>query len=249
MAARATEHEELIGTEGDMLQVRRSEERGHADHGWLDTHHTFSFASYHDPRFMGFRNLRVINDDVVAAGEGFPTHGHRDMEIITYVVDGALEHEDSMGNGSVMRPGDIQRMSAGTGVTHSEYNHLKDAATRLLQIWILPDELGARPGYEQKRFEADERKGTLRLVASKDGDRGSVSMNADARLYASILAPGERASLDLDVDRFAWVQVVRGSVSVAGETLRAGDGAAIAEERSVELVGVEPAEVLVFDLP
>ncbi len=232
-----------------MMHVRRAGDRGYADHGWLRTHHTFSFAGYHDPRFMGFRNLRVINDDVIGASEGFPTHAHRDMEIVTYVVEGALEHKDSMGNGSVMRPGDVQRMSAGTGVTHSEYNHLADADTRLLQIWILPDERGVRPGYEQKRFSEDERRGTLRLVASPDGAAGSVSMHADARIYAGLLAPGERASVELAPGRFGWVQMVRGEARLGDVELREGDGVALGETPRVELEGTSSAEVLVFDLP
>ncbi len=232
-----------------MMQVRRSDERGHADHGWLRTYHTFSFASYHDPRFMGFRNLRVINDDVIAPGEGFPTHGHRDMEILTYVVDGALAHKDSMGNGSTIRPGDVQRMSAGTGVTHSEYNALPDAETRLLQIWILPEERGLPPGYEQRSFTAEERTGRFRLIASPEGADGSVSLHADARVYASLLGPGDAATLTLADGRFAWVQVVRGAARVEGVRLEKGDGAALAAVSRLAVEGLEPAEVLVFDLP
>lgn len=232
-----------------MMQVRRSTERGYADHGWLRTFHTFSFASYHDPRFMGFRNLRVINDDVIAPGEGFPTHGHRDMEIITYVVEGALAHEDSMGNGSIIRPGDVQRMSAGTGVTHSEYNHLEDAETRLLQIWILPEEHGAPPSYEQRRFPAEEREGRLRLVVSGDAAEGSISLHADARIYAGFLDRGQRAELALAGGRFGWVQVVRGTVHLNGETLQPGDAAALEAVSGIAIEGGESAEVLVFDLP
>ncbi len=231
-----------------MMQVRRAEDRGYADHGWLRTYHTFSFAGYHDPRFMGFRNLRVINEDRVAGGQGFPTHGHRDMEILSYVLEGALEHRDSMGNGSVIRPGEVQRMSAGTGVMHSEQNHEPDALTHFLQIWILPARHGAPPGYEQKAFPAAERRGRLRLVASPDGAEGSITVHADARLYATLLEPGESARAALAEGRYGWVQVVRGEVQVSGERLREGDGAALADVREIEIEAREPAELLFFDL-
>jgi redox-sensitive bicupin YhaK (pirin superfamily) len=231
-----------------MMQIRRADDRGYADHGWLRTYHTFSFAGYHDPRFMGFRNLRVINEDRVAGGQGFPKHGHRDMEILSYVLEGALEHRDSMGNGSVIRPGEVQRMSAGTGVMHSEQNHERDAVTHFLQIWLLPKQHGAPPGYEQKAFPAEERRGRLRLVASPDGADGSITVHADARLYAGLLEPGESAKAALAEGRYGWVQVVRGEVEVSGERLREGDGAALADEREVVLEAREPAEVLFFDL-
>ena len=231
-----------------MLTIRRSEDRGHADHGWLDTRHTFSFADYHDPAHMGFRALRVINEDKVAAGGGFGTHGHRDMEIISYVLEGALGHRDSMGNGSVIRPGEVQRMSAGTGVMHSEHNASDDGKVHFLQIWILPDRRGHRPGYEQKAFPVEERRGRLRLVASPDGADGSVTIHQDARLYLANLDGDERASLDLAPGRHAWVHVARGSVEVNGERLGPGDGAALSDERTVALSGGRGAEVLVFDL-
>jgi redox-sensitive bicupin YhaK (pirin superfamily) len=231
-----------------MIEIRRSDERGFADHGWLRTRHTFSFAGYHDPRFMGFRNLRVINEDQVAGGEGFPTHGHRDMEILSYVLEGALEHKDSMGNGSVIRPGDVQVMSAGTGVMHSEYNHEADADTKFLQIWILPKDQGARPGYQQKAFPAEERSGRFRLVASPDGAEGSLTLHADARVYTALLEPGQGAKVALESGRHGWVQVVRGAVKVENETLHAGDGCALRDVAEIGVVGVESAEVLAFDL-
>ena len=204
-----------------MMNIRRSHERGHADHGWLDTHHTFSFASYHDPAHMGFRALRVINDDRVVGGAGFPTHPHRDMEIISYVVDGALEHEDSMGNGSIIRPGDVQRMRAGTGVTHSEYNHSKTDPVRFLQIWVVPEERGLEPGYEQEFF-GDERRGTLRLVASRDGADGSVQIQQDLSMFASVLGDQDEVTHQVAEGRHLWLQVVRGTVSVGGTKLSEG---------------------------
>jgi redox-sensitive bicupin YhaK (pirin superfamily) len=231
-----------------MMQVRRAEERGYADHGWLRTHHTFSFAGYHDPRFMGFRNLRVINEDEVAGGEGFPTHGHRDMEILSYVVEGALEHRDSMGNGSVIRPGDVQLMSAGTGVMHSEYNHEAERDTKFLQIWIVPKERGLRPGYQQKAFPAEERRGRLRLVASPDGADGSLTLHADARVSIGLLEPGEEVEVELVEGGHGWVQVVRGAVKISGASLTAGDGAAFTHTRALVIEATEPAEVLFFDL-
>lgn len=231
-----------------MLAIRRSAARGHADHGWLDSHHTFSFADYHDPRFMGFRALRVINEDRVQPGRGFGTHPHRDMEIISYVLDGALEHKDSMGNGSVIRPGDVQRMSAGTGVTHSEYNHSRSERVHFLQIWILPEARGIAPGYEQKHFAPADRQGRLRLIASRDGAEGSVVVHQDLRLYAALLAPGEAVEHRLAPGRGAWVQVARGEVKLGGETLRAGDGAALQDEAALRVEGVADAEVLLFDL-
>src|SRR5687768_16541953 len=197
-----------------MISVRRSDERGHFDHGWLNTYHTFSFDQYYDPRYMGFRNLRVINEDFVAAGRGFPMHEHRDMEIITYILEGALKHEDSMGNGSVIQPGDVQRMSAGTGVRHSEKNASADERVHLLQIWILPYTLELEPSYEQKAFGEDERRGQLRLIASNAGRAGSVTVHQDVTVFASILGEGERVEHTMDPTRFAWIQVARGSIKV-----------------------------------
>ena len=231
-----------------MITVRRSQDRGHFDHGWLDTRHTFSFADYHDPAHMGFRSLRVVNEDRVQAGQGFGAHPHRDMEIVSYVVSGALAHEDSMGNGSTIRPGDVQRMSAGTGVVHSEFNHSRTEPVHFLQIWILPARRGLPPGYEQKRFPDEERRGRLRLVASPDGAEGSVTVHQDARLYASLLGPGEAVSHRLATERHAWVQVIRGEVEASGERLAAGDGAAVSGEKALSLRGIQDAEVLLFDL-
>lgn len=231
-----------------MITIRQARERGHFDHGWLNTYHTFSFDQYYDPRFMGFRQLRVINEDFVAAGRGFPMHGHRDMEIVTYILEGALQHEDSMGNGSIIRPGDVQRMTAGTGVRHSEKNASKDARVHLLQIWILPDTVGLEPGYEQKLFGEDERRGRLRLIASDDGRLGSVTVHQDVSLFASILGPGESVAYGMDQTRYGWVQVARGSVSVNGQPAGQGDGVIVMGENSLEIMADEPAEVLLFDL-
>ncbi|WP_224960589.1 pirin family protein [Geomonas subterranea] len=232
-----------------MIAIRRSADRGHADHGWLDTYHTFSFADYYDPRHMGFRNLRVINEDRVKPGVGFPTHPHRDMEIISYVLEGALAHRDSMGTGSVIRPGDVQRMSAGTGITHSEFNHSKDAPLHFFQIWILPERTGIAPGYEQKFFPDQEKRGCLRIVASPDGRDGSVTINQDARLYATLLDPGEEIVHRLPAGQHAWVQVARGKLLVNGHLLEAGDGAAVSNEDLLRLMAKEAAEALVFELP
>lgn len=231
-----------------MLTIRRAEQRGHADHGWLDSHHTFSFAGYHDPKHMGFRGLRVINEDRVAPGRGFGTHPHRDMEIISYVLDGGLEHRDSMGNGGVIRPGEIQRMSAGTGVQHSEFNASKTETVHFLQIWILPERRGLEPSYEQKPFGEAERAGKLRLVVDPHGRDGALKINADAQVYSTLLGAGERVEHVVAAGRHAWIQVARGVVEVAGETLRAGDGASISEAGGLTLTAVEPAELLVFDL-
>lgn len=231
-----------------MIALRRSGDRGHAEHGWLDSRHTFSFADYHDPHHMGFRALRVINDDLIAAGQGFPTHPHRDMEIISYVVEGALVHRDSMGNGSVIRPGDVQRMSAGTGVRHSELNGSPTDRVRLLQIWILPDVNGLPPGYEEKRFSDDQKRGRLRLVASRDGHDGSVTVHQDVAVYVGLFAKGEHATLRLAPGRHAWVQIVRGHLQLNGQGLAEGDGASLADEGELTLAGVDDAEVLVFDL-
>ncbi len=233
-----------------MIRIRRSDERGHANHGWLDTYHTFSFAGYHDPRNMGFRSLRVLNDDKVAPAAGFPTHPHRDMEILTYVVEGALEHRDSSGGGSVIRPGDVQRMTAGSGIAHSEFNPSSEEWTRLLQIWLLPERRGLEPGYEQKHFEQAGRRGKLRLVASRDGRDGSLTIHQDVAVYAGLLAAGDRARLPLAPGRHAWVQVVRGAVGLGERVLGEGDGAAISDEPAVELTGGgdQGGEVLLFDL-
>jgi redox-sensitive bicupin YhaK (pirin superfamily) len=231
-----------------MLELRRSEERGHANHGWLDSYHSFSFADYYDPQHMGFGPLRVINEDRVNGGEGFGTHGHRDMEIITYVLDGELAHKDSMGNGSVIRPGDVQRMSAGTGVRHSEYNHAQDRQTHFLQIWIEPNVSGIAPGYEEKRFDAAQKRGRLCLIASPDGTDGSVVVHQDAKVYAGLFDADERASISLKPGRRAYVHVARGTVSVNGTELKAGDALKAVDETRIELGQGRQAEVLVFDL-
>ena len=231
-----------------MITIRPAKERGHAQHGWLDSHHTFSFADYYDPRHMGFRTLRVINDDRVAPGQGFGAHSHKDMEIISYVLEGALAHKDSMGTGEVIRPGDVQRMSAGRGVTHSEFNASDSEPVHFLQIWIQPSQRGVPPSYEQKSFPASERQGRLRVVAAPDGREGSVSIHADAVVHAALLDAGERAELPLSPDRHAWVHVARGQVKVNGQLLGEGDGAAFSSEERVQLEGVAGAEVLLFDL-
>lgn len=248
-----------------MITIRKSTERGHADHGWLQTRHSFSFADYHDPQQMGAGNLRVINEDHIAPGTGFGTHGHRDMEIVTYVLAGALAHTDSMGNGQqpgqqngqptdsskhdgVILPGDVQRMSAGTGVRHSEFNHATDQTTHLMQIWIQPSRIGIEPGYEQKHFEAGSKRGRLRLVASPDGREGSVTVHADASIRAGLIDGDERIEQPLDPKRIAWVQVLRGSIEANGQRLDAGDGARIDSEPLLALANGRAAEVLVFDL-
>jgi redox-sensitive bicupin YhaK (pirin superfamily) len=231
-----------------MITIRKSGERGHFNHGWLNTFHTFSFDQYLDRRYMGFRSLRVINEDFVAAGRGFPTHGHRDMEIITYILEGALKHEDSMGNGSVIRPGDVQRMTAGTGVQHSEQNASEADQVHLLQIWILPNQRDLEPGYEQKHFTAEERRGRLCLVASSDGREGSVKINQDTSVFASILDQGGSVEFQTDATRYAWVQVARGSINVNDEPLDQGDGGVVVGESSLKLVANEPSELLLFDL-
>jgi redox-sensitive bicupin YhaK (pirin superfamily) len=230
-----------------MITIRKAEDRGHFDFGWLDTFHTFSFGDYYDPDFVGFRSLRVINEDRVAPRTGFPTHGHRDMEIITYILEGALEHRDSMGNGSVIRPGEVQRMTAGTGVTHSEANSSEDPV-HLLQIWILPNARGLKPGYEQKNYNDDEKRNRLRLIASADGRDGSVTINQDASVYASVLDPGHEVLQQLAPHRHAWVQVARGKIAVNGDDLNQGDGAAISGELVATIAGREPSEILLFDL-
>jgi hypothetical protein len=231
-----------------MIALRRANDRGHANHGWLDSYHTFSFAGYYEPREMGFGTLRVINEDRVQGGMGFGTHPHRDMEIISYVLEGALEHRDSMGTGSVIRPGDVQRMSAGTGVTHSEYNHSPTELVHFLQIWIEPNQYGVKPGYEQKHFPREEKRGRLRLVASPDGANGSVRIHQDACVYASVLDGSDAVTYAPPDGHKAYVHVARGEISLNGHALKAGDGAKIAAEPELRFADGEDAEVLLFDL-
>ena len=232
-----------------MLTIRKSADRGHADHGWLQSHHTFSFADYHDPAQMGFGPLRVINEDFVAAGQGFGTHGHRDMEIVTYVLDGSLEHKDSMGNGSALRYGDVQRMSAGRGVTHSEFNHSQSEALHLLQIWIEPDVRGIDPGYEEKHFDPAAKQGRLRLIASPDGRDGSVMIHQDATVHAAILDGNDQTEHPLANGRIAFVHVARGQLAVNGLALSAGDALKLTDETFVNCSRAQSAEILLFDLP
>lgn len=231
-----------------MIRIRKSAERGHFDHGWLNTYFTFSFADYYDPKHVHFRTLRVLNDDRVAPGQGFPTHPHKDMEIVTYVLEGALEHRDSMGTGSVIRPGDVQYMSAGSGVTHSEFNASDKEPVHLLQIWMFPEKQGFKPTYGQKNFSEAEKRGKLRLLVSPDGRDGSIQIRQANELYATVLGQGEAVRHELKPDRHAYVQVARGSVTLNGQRLAEGDGAAISSEKAVELTGVDHAEVLLFDL-
>jgi hypothetical protein len=232
-----------------MIKIRRANERGHADYGWLDTYHTFSFNTYYDPRFMGFRSLRVINEDRIAGGEGFGTHGHANMEIITYVTEGALAHKDSTGGEETLRPHEVQRMTAGTGIRHSEFNPSPTESTHLYQIWILPEREGLTPGYEQTYFPPEEKKGKLRLVASRAGADGSVKINQDVSLYSSILSAGEEVSHPLAENRHAWLQVVKGKLEINGEALNASDGAAISDERELRIKALEnDTEFLLFDL-
>ena len=231
-----------------MLAIRHSQDRGLANFGWLDSRHTFSFGHYYDPNFMGFGPLRVINEDRVQPGRGFDTHGHRDMEIISYVLDGALEHKDSMGNGSVIRPGDVQRMSAGTGVRHSEFNASETEPVHFLQIWILPEKQGLEPGYEQRHFAADEKRGRLRLVGSRDGREGSVTIHQDADLYATLLGDGDTVTHELAAGRKGWVQIARGSALLDDKQLAAGDGAAVKGPATIRLTGSSEAEILLFDM-
>jgi quercetin 2,3-dioxygenase len=232
-----------------MIAIRRSHERGQADHGWLKSFHSFSFAEYYDPRWMGFSALRVINEDKVAPGSGFGTHGHRDMEIISYVLEGELAHQDSMGNGSVIRPGDVQRMSAGTGVRHSEFNHAADATTHFLQIWIEPARTGIAPSYEEKHFDATDKRGRLRLVASPDGADGSVSINQDARLYVGLFDGAEAAVSAIAPGRHAYLHVARGEIEANGQKLGPGDALLLRDESQLDLRQGRMAEVLFFDLP
>ncbi len=231
-----------------MIKVRRSKERGHANYGWLDTRYSFSFSDYYDPRFMGFRDLRVINEDFIEADQGFPKHGHRDMEIVTYVINGEISHRDSMGNGETVKTNEVQRMTAGTGVLHSEYSSPTEK-THLLQIWILPEKERLMPSYEQKVFTREEKQGKLRLIASRGGDDGSVHINQDVRLYASVLNEGETVEYDLDEKRHAWIQLISGSIYVNDTTLDAGDGAAISEENELKIRAMsDDVEFLLFDL-
>ncbi|HEY0194374.1 MAG TPA: pirin family protein [Kofleriaceae bacterium] len=231
-----------------MMNVRRASERGHANHGWLDSHHTFSFADYYDPAHMGFRSLRVINEDRVAPGQGFGRHAHKDMEIISYVLDGALEHKDSMGTGEVIKPGDVQRMSAGSGVQHSEFNASKQDPVHFLQIWIVPDQRNLPPSYEQRAFPAEAKAGVLRRVASPDGRDQSVTIHADATLYAGLFDRGQTAEHALAPGRHAWIHVVRGQAKVNGTQLSAGDAVSLSDEQAVAIEGIDASEVLVFDL-
>lgn len=228
--------------------IRRAEERGYADHGWLRTFHTFSFANYYDPAHMGFRALRVINEDRVLPGMGFGTHSHRDMEIISYVLEGELAHRDSTGGSEIIRPGEVQRMSAGTGVTHSEFNNSDDQLVHFLQIWIIPERQGLEPSYEQKAFPLAERQGKWRLVASRDGRDGSLTVHQDVNLYSGLFAASQSARYQIPASRYAWLQVARGQVAVNGELLAAGDAAAFTAAGSIELSGEDEAEILLFDL-
>jgi quercetin 2,3-dioxygenase len=233
----------------NMITIRPAEARGTANFGWLDSRHTFSFGEYYDPKHMGFADLRVINEDKVASGQGFATHGHRDMEIISYVLEGALEHRDSIGTGSVIRPGDVQRMSAGTGIMHSEYNASKVDPVHFLQIWILPEQKSIAPGYEQKNFSDAEKHNQLRLVGSRDGREGSITIHQNVDLYAAVLAAGESIHHTFAVGRVGWLQVARGAVHLNGQTLAAGDGASMTEETLITLQGADQnAEVLLFDM-
>jgi redox-sensitive bicupin YhaK (pirin superfamily) len=231
-----------------MITIRPGEKRGHAQHGWLESFHTFSFADYYDPAHMGFRQLRVINEDRVQPGRGFATHSHRDMEIITYVLEGAIEHQDSLGNGSVIRPGDVQRMSAGTGITHSEHNHSQTDLLHFLQIWILPESQGLAPGYEQCSFAVAERQRRLRLVASRDGRDGSVTVHQDVNLFAALLDRGDQVIHDLHPNRHAWLQAARGTITLNDVSLSVGDGASVSDTSTLRISADTPAEILLFDL-
>ncbi len=231
-----------------MLTVRKADDRGHANHGWLDSYHTFSFGSYYDPEHMGISNLRVINDDTVSPGGGFATHGHTDMEIVSYVLDGALEHKDSMGNGSVMRPGDVQRMSAGTGVRHSEYNHSSEEEVHFLQIWLEPNQTGVEPSYDQQHFPLAARRGKLVLFVSPDGRDGSIETHQNAYMYGTILEAGDTLTHQLEQGRRAYIHLARGKASINGQQMSAGDGIAIADEQQLNFEGIESAEILLFDL-
>ena len=231
-----------------MIRIRRAEDRGHAHHGWLETWHTFSFADYQDPAHIRFQSLRVMNEDIVAPGRGFGTHPHHDMEIVTYVLKGAMQHKDSMGHGEILRPGEFQRMSAGTGITHSEFNPSADAPVHLYQIWLLPERKGISPSYEQKRFAEDERHNRLRLVASRDAAEGSLRIHQDARIYLASIDGGCSVQHNLRPERHAWLQVLQGAVTLNGQSLSTSDGAAVSEEHALEIVATTPAEVMLFDL-
>lgn len=231
-----------------MISVRKAADRGHANHGWLNTYHTFSFSTYQDPNHMRFRTLRVMNEDFVQPGQGFGTHPHHDMEIVTYVLEGALEHRDSMGNGEVLRPGEFQRMSAGTGITHSEFNPSDTEPVHLYQIWLFPERKGIEPSYEQKRFPDNERQNQLRLVASRDATDGSLLIQQDARIYLSSLEEGRHVSQTLAPGRHAWLQVLRGSVTLNSQLLETSDGAAVSNETTVDILAQQPAEIMLFDL-
>lgn len=231
-----------------MIQVRKASDRGHANHGWLNTYHTFSFSTYQDPKHVRFRSLRVMNEDWVAAGQGFGTHPHNDMEIVTYVLEGALEHRDSMGNGEVLRPGEFQRMSAGTGITHSEFNPSTTEPTHLYQIWLFPEQKGITPSYEQKRFDESGRLNRLQLVASRDATEGSLLIHQDARIYLSQIQTNKTVTLELNSNRHAWLQVLRGSVTLNGESLQTSDGAAVSDEPKLEIQATTDAEIMLFDL-
>jgi len=231
-----------------MITIRRAQDRGHANHGWLNTHHTFAFADYYDPAQMGFRSLRVINEDIVAPGQGFGMHGHKDMEIVTYVLEGKLQHKDSMGNGEVLRPGEFQHMSAGTGIRHSEFNPSDAEPVHLYQIWLLPEKSGLQPSYSQKAFAAEGRQDRWQIVASKDARDGSLRINQDAAIQLANLSAGSNLASELALGRHAWLQVLRGTVTLNGQLLRTSDGAAISEESSLILAADEPAEVMLFDL-
>jgi quercetin 2,3-dioxygenase len=231
-----------------MIRVRKAAERGHFDHGWLDTYHTFSFGDYSAPAHMGFRSLRVINDDRVQPGQGFGMHGHRDMEIVTYVLEGALQHKDSLGNGSIIRAGELQRMTAGTGVRHSEFNPSDKEAVHLYQIWLLPERKALKPSYQELALDEAQKRGRFRLVASPDGSDGSLTIHQDARLYLASLSPGEGVAHEIDRGRSAWLQVLRGSVNVLGHDLAAGDGVAVTDENAISIQATVPSEVLLFDL-
>ena len=231
-----------------MITIRKAEDRGHANHGWLNSYHTFSFANYYDPKHMGFRALRVINEDRVSPGAGFGTHGHSDMEIITYVLEGSLEHKDSIGTGSVIQPGEVQRMSAGKGIQHSEFNHSKAESVHFLQIWLLPDTKDLPPSYEQRNFSPAKNPGKLHLVAARDGREGAVTVHQDVDLYAAVLEPGDRVSHTLQPQRYGWIQIARGAITLNGLPLDKGDGAAISQETDVVIEATTDAEILLFDL-
>jgi redox-sensitive bicupin YhaK (pirin superfamily) len=231
-----------------MITIRKANDRGHGDHGWLNSYHTFSFAGYRDPDHMSFRSLRVMNEDRVAAGKGFGTHAHDNMEIVSYVLEGALEHKDSLGNGEVLKPGEFQLISAGSGITHSEFNPSADEPTHFYQIWLLPKSQGIEPSYEQKRFDDSELSNTLRVVASPDGENGSLSIHQDAKIYLSKLDNESTATLDLAPNRHAWLQVLRGSVALNGNAMDASDGAAISQEQQLQIQATSDAEVMLFDL-